>query len=151
MDDDRDTRDSFALLLSLWGHDVRTAADGASALATAADFQPDVILLDIALPGLDGWEVARRLRGLTRAALIGVTGFGRDVDRERARRDGWDHFLLKPVEPAKLQRLLEIMAAACLPMPEAEQQVRAGESRAGYGLSEFGDFPPHRPVGPACG
>jgi CheY-like chemotaxis protein len=137
VDDDRDTRDSFALLLRLWGHDVRTAADGPMALTAAADFQPQAILLDIGLPRLDGWEVARRLRGLTRATLIGVSGFGRDVDRERARRDGWDHFLLKPVEPAELERLLEVTAAECRPMPAAECRVKPGEARAGYGLSEL--------------
>jgi CheY-like chemotaxis protein len=147
VDDDRDTRDSFALLLPLWGHVEKTAPDGATALAAAADFQPHVILLDIGLPGLDGWEVARRLRGLTRAALVAVTGFGRDVDRERARQDGWDHFLLKPVEPAELRRLLEKIAAYA----GSGKAGQAGGAEGGLRAERTGDSPSERAVGPARG
>jgi CheY-like chemotaxis protein len=134
VDDCRDTRDSFALLLRLWGHDVRTAADGPSALVLAGEYQPQVVLLDIGLPGLNGWEVARRLRGLIRTVLVGVSGFGQTADQERARRDGWDHFFLKPVEPEDLRRTLETVAAASRPMPAAERRDRAALR---YGLSEL--------------
>ncbi len=134
VDDCPDTRDSFAALLRMWGHDVRTAGDGPTALTIASEYRPQVVLLDIGLPGLDGWEVGRRLRGLVRTVLIGVSGFGQSADRERARREGWDYYFVKPVEPEQLQRLLDTVAAACRPMPAAERRTRPG---AHHGLIEL--------------
>jgi signal transduction histidine kinase/integral membrane sensor domain MASE1 len=110
VDDNVDGAESLGLLLSLDGHEVRLAHDGPSALDTARQYQPDVVLLDIGLPdAMDGYEVARRLRselGLRSALLLALTGFGQEEDRRRSREAGFDDHLVKPVEPARLKRLL---------------------------------------------
>ena len=96
-------------LLALWGHEVSFAADGETALRAAAGEPPDVVLLDLGLPGMDGFEVARRLRrlpGLADVLLVAVTGYGQERDRERTREAGFDVHLLKPVAPEDLRRLL---------------------------------------------
>jgi signal transduction histidine kinase len=108
-DDNRDALDSLATLLQCDGHEVHTAADGAEALEVAAGCQPDVILLDIGMPKLDGYEVARRIReapwGQT-AVLIALTGWGQDEDRRRSREVGFDSHLVKPLDPDALSTLL---------------------------------------------
>jgi CheY-like chemotaxis protein len=99
----------LADLLRLQGHEVRTAFDGPAALAAARTFHPDVVLLDIGLPGLNGYEVARRLRHLPEAQgtlLVAITGYGREVDRRRGREAGFQHHLIKPVDLRSLERLL---------------------------------------------
>lgn len=109
VDDNVDSADSMALLLALDGHDTRTAFDGPGALAEALAFRPRVVLLDIGLPGMDGYEVARRMRelpGLRDVLLIAITGYGRDDDRARSKEAGFDHHLVKPVDPETLGRLL---------------------------------------------
>jgi len=109
VDDNQDAAESVALLLQLWGHDVRIAYDGSSALREAPAFLPDVILLDIGLPGFDGYEVARRVRSdprLDRALLIAMTGYGQDRDRLRSQEAGFSHHLVKPVDPTALRELL---------------------------------------------
>ena len=90
------------------GHEVALAEDGPAALAAAAAAPPDVVLLDIGLPGMDGYEVAARLRaaGLSRAALVALTGYGREGDVQRSRGAGFDQHLVKPVELAQLQRII---------------------------------------------
>jgi PAS domain S-box-containing protein len=110
VDDNVDSADSMALLLSLDGHEVRTAFDGPGALAEAADFQPRAVLLDIGLPGMDGYEVARRMRelpGLRDVLMIAITGYGQEDDRTRSKAAGFDHHLVKPVDPETLSRLLD--------------------------------------------
>jgi PAS domain S-box-containing protein len=110
VDDNDDGAASLATLLRLAGHDVRTAGDGARALAVARAFRPEVVLLDIALPGeLDGYEVARRLRqepGLEGVLLIALTGLGAPEDVARASTAGFDHHLAKPADPDLLRRRL---------------------------------------------
>jgi|GEM_PF-905382 len=109
VDDNVDSAESMALLLSLDGHDVRTAFDGPSALAVAAEFQPEAVLLDIGLPGMDGYEVAKQMRGLPglqKALMIAVTGYGQADDRARSKAAGFDHHLVKPVDPEILSALL---------------------------------------------
>jgi PAS domain S-box-containing protein len=109
VDDNADAAETLALLLRLNGHDVQTALDGPAAVEAARAFQPDVALLDIGLPGMDGYEVARRLRrepGLKDVRLVAVTGYGREEDRLRSREAGFDHHLTKPVEPCVLLKLL---------------------------------------------
>ncbi|MGZ8217151.1 response regulator [Methylomagnum sp.] len=109
VDDNVDSADSMALLLGLDGHDARTAFDGPGALAEAARFLPRVVLLDIGLPGMDGYEVARRMRelpGLRDVLMIAITGYGREDDRARSKEAGFDHHLVKPVDPETLGRLL---------------------------------------------
>ncbi|HVK67743.1 MAG TPA: PAS domain S-box protein [Polyangium sp.] len=109
VDDNFDAAESLALMLGYLGHDTRVAHDGPSTIDIAAAFQPEVVLLDIGLPGLDGYEVARRLRAQreTRAAiLVALTGYGQEEDRKRARRAGFDHHLTKPVDHDRLISLL---------------------------------------------
>jgi CheY-like chemotaxis protein len=109
VDDSTDSARMFALLLSLQGHDVRVAHDGTEALACAASFLPDAAFLDIRLPGMDGYELARRLRQIPTLAdvlLTAVTGFGDDDDLGRAREAGFDHHLLKPADPEAVKRIL---------------------------------------------
>lgn len=97
------------------GHDVRTAPDGFDALALAKGFLPDVILLDIGRPRMNGFEIARAVRREPwgrRIILMAVTGWGQEADKQRSREAGFDHHLVKPVDPAVLLRLLEERALA---------------------------------------
>jgi len=98
------------MLLSLSGHQVMVAHDGMQAVAMAAAERPEVILLDIGLPGMDGYEVCRRARqgGLTDALIIAMTGYGQERDRQRSKDAGFDTHTVKPVE---LSHLLELLAA----------------------------------------
>lgn len=110
VDDYPDTTSTMAVLIGYWGHDVRVANDGPQALTIARDYQPDVIFLDTAMPGMDGHEVARRLRedlGLASAFLVGMSGYGSEADQARGREAGYNEFLLKPVDPDLIRRLLE--------------------------------------------
>ena len=101
VEDNQDAAESLATLIELMGHEVRSVHDGASALETAAAFRPDVVLLDIGLPDMNGYEVAPRLRqqpGLERIALAALTGWGQEEDRLRARTAGFDHHFVKPID-----------------------------------------------------
>jgi PAS domain S-box-containing protein len=112
VDDNRDSTESMSMLLSAWGHDARSARDGTEALGLAAEFQPEVVLLDIGLPGMDGYEVARRLHalpGLRNAVLIAMTGYGQEEDRMRSREAGFARHLVKPADPASLRVLLDAL------------------------------------------
>ena len=109
VEDNADAREALTMLLEESGHDVRAAADGMEALSQAEQFTPDVVLLDIGLPGLDGYAVARQLRASPRSAdamLVAITGYGQPEDRALARAAGFDYHLLKPVEPTRLFELL---------------------------------------------
>ncbi|HEY6133898.1 MAG TPA: PAS domain S-box protein [Rubrivivax sp.] len=113
VDDNRDAAESLTLLLQLSGHLTQAAFDGFEALEALPAFQPDTVLLDIGLPRLNGYEVARRLRqapGGERILLIALTGWGQEEDRQRTREAGFDVHLVKPVDPAALSRLLESSA-----------------------------------------
>lgn len=118
VDDNRDMAESAAAILAASGHEVRTAYDGPAALSRASDFLPDVVLLDIGLPGISGYEVARQLRasGGRHAVLVAVTGYGQEADRRQSRDAGFDHHLVKPLEPAALEKIIESTAP---PAPEA--------------------------------
>jgi PAS domain S-box-containing protein len=108
-DDNRDAADTLGLLLELYGHEVRIAHSGNAALAVAHSFRPDVALLDIAMPDLSGYEVARNLRvgaACPDIVLIALTGYGQDADKERAQEAGFNHHLTKPVDPSKLEALI---------------------------------------------
>ncbi|MEO8312128.1 MAG: response regulator [Caldimonas sp.] len=110
VDDNHDAAEATKVLLELAGHEVKMVGDGGDALASAPVFAPDVVLLDIGLPQMDGYEVARRLRQLaeTRAScLIALTGYGQPGDRERARLAGFDHHLTKPADPDALLALVD--------------------------------------------
>jgi signal transduction histidine kinase len=108
VDDNQDAADSLSMLLRLDGHEVKTAYGGEQALQLAADFAVDFVLLDIGLPGMNGYEVARRLRekGMT-AQLIALTGYGQPEDVRRAKEAGFDAHLVKPVD---IDRMLEILS-----------------------------------------
>jgi CheY-like chemotaxis protein len=109
VDDNRDLAETLAMILRLWGHDVAVAYDGPQALEMARSRPPEVVFLDIGLPRLDGFEVARQMRAdpnLCRARIVAITGYGRDEDRQRSRDVGIDVHLTKPVDPWQLQPLL---------------------------------------------
>ena len=109
-DDNEDSAESFAMLLSFSGHEVRIVHDGASALDVVRDFRPDVAFLDIGMPGLTGYEVAQAVRAEPwgrEIKLIAVTGWGQPDDRLRARTAGFDRHLIKPIDPAEVDRLLD--------------------------------------------
>jgi CheY-like chemotaxis protein len=109
VDDNTDAADTLALLLRVIGHEVRTAYDGQTALDFVQAQPPDVVLLDIGLPGTSGLEVARRMRqdlGLTDALLVALTGYGQDEDRRRSEEAGFDAHLVKPVDLDALHDLL---------------------------------------------
>jgi PAS domain S-box-containing protein len=114
VDDNVDAADSTALLLRMSGHEVQVAYTSPAALDEAARFQPDGVLLDIGLPDMDGYEVARRLRQDSHCkdvCLIAVTGYGQDADRHCSHAAGFDHHLIKPVDPQKLRDVLAGLAS----------------------------------------
>lgn len=109
VDDNADAADTLSLFLSTAGHRPRVAYEGSSALALAAQAPPDILLLDIGLPDIDGYELARRVRALPQTAdatLVALTGYGQPADRERSVAAGFNHHLTKPVDAAGLLRLL---------------------------------------------
>ncbi len=114
-DDNTDGAASLALYLQMLGHEVRTACDGPSAVQTAAEFRPDVALLDIGMPGMDGYETGTRLRqlpGLAAVVLIALTGWGQEEDRRRTEVAGFHAHLVKPLDPAELHELLAGLPAS---------------------------------------
>ncbi len=117
VDDNQDAAETLTDLLDLWDYPAEAVYDGPSALRRAEEYRPGVILLDIGLPGMDGYEVARRLREapvLAGALIVAVTGYASEADQAEAREAGFDHHLPKPVDPARLRSLLEeALSAAC--------------------------------------
>jgi CheY-like chemotaxis protein len=116
VDDCPDAADSLALLLNRWGYQAEVAYDGASALAAALARPPAAVLLDMVMPGMDGCEVARRLRGqpeTAKALLVALTGSGREEDVRLCHEAGIDLHLLKPCDPEELRRVLDGRFAAC--------------------------------------
>jgi CheY-like chemotaxis protein len=114
VDDNADTADSLAMLLRLHGHEVQVAYNGPAALQAAEAGPFDVILLDIGLPRMDGYEVARRLRARAdgaRPVLVAITGYAYEADRRRSQEAGFDHHLVKPVGPDRLEELLRTLTA----------------------------------------
>ena len=114
VEDNADAREALRVLLELDGHTVEAAAEGLKAIEIASAKVPDIALVDIGLPGLDGYGVARELRKLSgrRSVLIALTGYGQPDDQERTRAAGFDQHLVKPVNPKLLSRLLQDEAAA---------------------------------------
>ena len=137
VDDNQDSACSMTLLLELQGHEVRVAHAGDAALLLAAQFRPDVILLDIGMPGMNGYEVARQLRtqpAFSGTLLVAVTGYGRASDVKQTESAGFDHHLVKPIDYDKLQSLLDA---------RSQRGARAvGESGAGKAVESCaGDTP----------
>ena len=109
VDDNRDAADSLALFLGLAGHEVSVAYSGTEALRVAAPLHPELLLLDIGMPGMSGYELAvqlQRFPWVADATLVALTGWGQDEDRKRARAAGFDHHMTKPIDPATIQSLL---------------------------------------------
>jgi CheY-like chemotaxis protein len=108
-DDNQDSAESLAMLLRMEGHEVVVAHDGPEAFAAVASFNPEFVLLDIGMPGLNGYEVALKIRDTDPASpvkLVAVTGWGQHSDKARARASGFDHHFTKPLEPERLLELL---------------------------------------------
>jgi DNA-binding response OmpR family regulator len=109
VDDNRDVTSSLATFLQLIGHEVRVAHDGEKALQLAEEFHPQTMLLDLGMPGMDGYEACRRIRKATwsrNMRLIAITGWGQDEDRRKSAIAGFDEHLVKPVNPEALAHLL---------------------------------------------
>ena len=109
VDDNVDAAASTALLLRFLGHEVETAHDGKSALTAAASFHPEVALLDIGLPGMNGYDLAQALRACPEhreLVLVALTGYGKEEDRQRSFEAGFNRHLVKPVDPAAIAKLL---------------------------------------------
>jgi PAS domain S-box-containing protein len=114
VDDNRDAAESLGMLLELLGAEVQVAHSGPEALRLLNTYQPAVVLMDIGMPGMDGYEVARRIRqrdDLGQVALVALSGWGQEEDRRRSRRAGFDHHLVKPVDPRALEALLTSLAS----------------------------------------
>jgi signal transduction histidine kinase len=129
-DDNRDSAMSWSILLESMGHRVRVAHDGRAALEAAEEFQPQVALLDIGMPYLDGYEVARQIRAADwgqEMFMVAVTGWGQARDRALAQEAGFDEHYTKPMDPAQLEKVLR--SAGCAAPERAER--RKGAARAG--------------------
>jgi CheY-like chemotaxis protein len=109
VDDNRDAATSLGMLLDVLGADVQVAHDGPAALKAFDAYRPAIVLLDIGMPGMDGYQVAREIRNRrtgTRVPLVALTGWGQEEDRRRAKAAGFDHHLVKPADIESLQALL---------------------------------------------
>ncbi|HEX3096678.1 MAG TPA: response regulator [Usitatibacter sp.] len=117
VDDNQDAADSLAMLLGVRGEEVRIAYDGAKALDVERDFKPDVILLDIGLPALSGYDVAERVREKrgAKVLIVAITGWGQEKDLRRAEDAGIDHHFTKPVDFEALVALIERAAPSRRP------------------------------------
>jgi CheY-like chemotaxis protein len=132
VDDNADAAQSIALYLQLEGHEVKTVGDGAQALACVPVFAPQVVLLDIGLPGLSGYEVAVRMRKLAptqKALLIALTGYGSKEDRARALEAGFDQHCVKPADPNKIVELISHWQQ--LAQAERDRPVGSASAEAG--------------------
>jgi CheY-like chemotaxis protein len=108
-DDNRDAAESLAALLRMVGHDVRIAYDGVEALGLASEYRPDAIVLDIGMPKMNGYDVAKKLRAEPtgqQMTIIALSGWGQEEDKRRSREAGIDHHLVKPLEPTSLLQVL---------------------------------------------
>ncbi|MFO1431639.1 MAG: PAS domain S-box protein [Candidatus Competibacteraceae bacterium] len=115
VDDNEDAATSLALLLQMMGQDIQIAYDGLEALAKAETFRPQIVLLDLGMPKLNGYETARRLRAESwgeKAILVALTGWGQEEDRRRAREAGFDYHVVKPVDPIELEKLITGLSQA---------------------------------------
>jgi CheY-like chemotaxis protein len=115
VDDEADSADSMAALLGVMGHETHIARDGAHGVQAAEAFAPDLILMDIGMPGMDGHEAARRIRALSlakRPLIVALTGWAQESERRKSYEAGMDAYLLKPVDPGALDRLFDRLDTA---------------------------------------
>jgi CheY-like chemotaxis protein len=117
VDDNNDAADTLSMVVRTLGeNEVRTAVSGAAALDVVPEFRPDIVLLDLKMPGMDGYEVARRIRATPwgkKLLLVALTGFGQEEHKRRTREAGFDHHLTKPADRAALEAVLGERRAAC--------------------------------------
>jgi CheY-like chemotaxis protein len=108
VEDNEDSATMLAMLVQALGGEARTAGDGESAVRAVADFRPEVVLLDIGLPGIDGYETCRQIRQQlgTAVKIVAITGWGQEQDKQRAREAGFDTHLTKPADPSALEAIL---------------------------------------------
>ena len=109
VDDNRDAADALTILLRIWGHDVETATSGAEAIRLAEQANPEIILMDLGMPIMNGYEAAQRILerpGRAQIMLIALTGWGQEADRHRTQAAGFQHHLTKPVNVEQLQKLI---------------------------------------------
>jgi CheY-like chemotaxis protein len=118
VEDNADARETLKMLLEMMGHKVHIASDGESGVAVAERVKPEIMLVDIGLPRMDGYEVARHIRAAngwpSRPLLIAVTGYGQESDRQRAIAAGFDLHMAKPIEPNQLMEVIDGKVAADL-------------------------------------
>jgi len=127
VDDNRDAADSLAVLLRTWGYDYRVSYDGATALKTALEYRPDCLLLDIGLPKMDGYTVARRLREhpeFSKVKLVALTAYADKTHTQRIRETGFDHHVVKPADIDDLKRLLTMMEQVLRLASQTEELAR---------------------------
>jgi CheY-like chemotaxis protein len=128
VDDNQDSAQSLGVLLGKWGHEVELAYDGPSALEIARTFRPELVFLDIGMPKMNGYEVARRLREDARLAgtrFIVLSGYGAEVDHIRSKEAGFDHHLVKPVDPRRLPGVITSVLASRTHIRAEEQAGRS--------------------------
>jgi CheY-like chemotaxis protein len=114
VDDNRDAADSLCMLLRLWGYSCSATYDGKAGLKAASEHRPDCLLLDIAMPGMDGYTLARRLRAqpcLDNARLIALTAFSDETHVRRSQEAGFDFRLVKPTDPLEIKSLMDKLSA----------------------------------------
>jgi len=134
VDDNRDAADSLRMLLEMWGHDVRVAYDGAEGLEVARSYHPDCLVLDIGLPAMNGYDLARRVRqepGLERAKLIALTAYSGEAHARRAREAGFDYQLVKPASLSELERILTMLNEVIRLATKTEELARQNVALAG--------------------
>ena len=136
VDDSPDAADTCATVLEVSGHEVQTAYSGRRALELARTFRPHALLLDIGLPDVNGYELARTIRAAPWAegmVLIAVTGWGQDEDRRRALEAGFDHHLTKPIAAATLESLLQSLDRS---QPDRKEYLASGKAGTRAGVPE---------------
>ena len=127
VDDNRDAAGSLCMLLRLWGYDCRVAYDGVAGLRAARDYQPECLLLDLAMPGLDGFRLARAVRaqpGLERAKLIALTAFSDEAYVQCSREAGFDLHLVKPTDPLEIKRQMDMLSKVVELAGKTEEMAR---------------------------
>jgi CheY-like chemotaxis protein len=134
IDDNEDAADGLGRLVQLWGYDARVAYGGADGLEVARAYRPDCLLLDIDMPVVDGYSVARQIRrepGLEGVKIVAVTAYSDGYHTERARREGFDYHLVKPADPAEIQGLLQMLEQVIALAGKTEELARQNVALAG--------------------
>jgi PAS domain S-box-containing protein len=142
VDDNRDSADTMTALLRAWGHEVRTLYDGQSVISIVAEYQPDVVLLDIGIPKISGYDLARQLRqseSSRHIVLVAFTGYGQDDDRRRVREAGFDHHLLKPLEAESLEKIIDSVPARAASTSGAHSDKNVAEAAVNEKKREISD------------